>query len=604
MNTGVGDHDTSRQEYAVWAPEVDTVDLLIGANDAEDQRVEAMTRGDDGWWRLSVGAGEVGDGRYAFSVDGGDPRPDPRSLSQPDGVHAASALVDLSSHAWADGQWQGVDLQGSSIYELHVGTFTTQGTLDSAIERLSDLVALGITTVELMPVVAFPGDAGWGYDGVSPFAVHETYGGALALQRFVDAAHQHGLAVYLDVVYNHLGPSGNYLSQFGPYFTDQHHTPWGEAVNLSEASSDEVRRFVLDNVSMWLRDFHLDGLRLDAVHELHDQRALHILEEMAALADEISQTSGISRVLIAESDRNDPATVAPRGRGAGGGLGLHGQWADDVHHSLHVALTGETQGYYADFADPGALVKTLERSPFLHDGTMSTFRGQTHGRPVDPDVTPGWRFVASLQTHDQVGNRASGDRLCQLTSAGMSAIGAALLMTSPYTPMLFMGEEWAASTKWQYFTAHEEEWLAQSIRDGRSGEFAAHGWTDDVPDPQAASTPKNSTLNWDERSESHHAKMLAWYTLLLSLRRSVPSLRDTVLGDGAVTVDADASLWWVRRGDVTVIANVSQDPQAVSLPADLVHRHTLAVWDRAALEGDAVALAGHDVIVLGPDPQE
>jgi len=590
-----------QHEYAVWAPEVDRVDVHIGLGST---RVEAMDHGDDGWWRTTVAADSVGDGRYAFAIDGGEPRPDPRSLRQPDGVHAASGVVDLGAHTWQDEDWKGVELQGSSIYELHVGTFTQAGTLDSAIERLSDLADLGVSTVELMPVVAFPGDAGWGYDGVSPFAVHEVYGAAPALQRFVDAAHQHGLAVYLDVVYNHLGPSGNYLSQFAPYFTDQHHTPWGEAVNLSEASSDEVRRFVLDNVAMWLRDFHLDGLRLDAVHELHDHRALHILEEMAVLADDITEASGIPRVLIAESDRNDPGTVAPRRHGGGGGLGLHGQWADDVHHSLHVSLTGETQGYYADFADPGALVKTLERTPFLHDGTMSTFRGQIHGRPVDPQVTPGWRFVASLQTHDQVGNRASGDRLCQLTSAGMSAIGAALLLTSPYTPMLFMGEEWAASTKWQYFTAHDEEWLAQSIRDGRSAEFAAHGWTDDVPDPQAASTVENSTLDWDERSQPHHARMLDWYRLLLGLRRTVPALRDTPLGEAAVVVDAEKALWWVRRGEVTVIANVSEEPAEVSVPADVEHRHTLAAWDQGRIEGDVVSLAGHDVIVLGPGQQE
>lgn len=596
MSADVSDHAGTQHEYAVWAPEVERVDVHIGADDA---RVEQMERGDDGWWRLAVGLDSTGDGRYAFAIDGGDPRPDPRSLSQPDGVHAASAIVDLGAHGWHDSTWQGVDLEGSSIYEVHIGTFTPDGTLDSAIERLRDLADLGISTVELMPVVAFPGEAGWGYDGVSPFAVHEVYGGAPALQRFVDAAHQEGLAVYLDVVYNHLGPSGNYLSQFAPYFTDKHHTPWGEAVNLSNASSDEVRRFLLDNVGMWLRDFRLDGLRLDAVHELHDHRALHILEEMAALADDITVDTGIPRVLIAESDRNDPGTVAPRSSGGGGGLGLHGQWADDVHHSLHVALTGETQGYYADFADPGALVKTLERSPFLHDGTLSTFRGQVHGRPVDPEVTPGWRFVASLQTHDQVGNRASGDRLSHLTSAGMSAIGAALLLTSPYTPMLFMGEEWAASTKWQYFTAHEEEWLAQSIRDGRSAEFAAHGWTDDVPDPQAASTVENSTLDWNERNEAPHARMLAWYTLLLNLRRSESALRDTPLGESAVHLDTQNSVWWVRRGDVTVIANVSEDPQEVALPADLEHRHTLAVWDIAAVEGDAVSFGGHDVIVLG-----
>ncbi|MGB3763400.1 MAG: malto-oligosyltrehalose trehalohydrolase [Ornithinimicrobium sp.] len=584
-------------EYAVWAPEVDQVEVHIGSSGDD---VVGMQHGDDGWWRHEVSAEDTGDGRYAFSIEGGDPRPDPRSVSQPDGVHAASAIVDLDEHSWQDGDWKGVPLQGSAIYEMHVGTFTEQGTLDAAIEHLDDLVELGVTTLELMPVVAFPGEAGWGYDGVSLFAVHEAYGGAQALQRFVDAAHQHGLAVYLDVVYNHFGPSGNYLAQFGPYFTDRHHTPWGEAVNLSDPSSDEVRRFILDNVSMWLRDFHLDGLRLDAVHELHDHRALHILEEMSALADEISEQTGVPRILIAESDRNDPATVSRRGSGGAGGLGLHGQWADDVHHALHVALSGETQGYYADFADPAALVKVLGDTPFLHDGTLSTFRGQKHGRPVDPDVTPGWRFVASLQTHDQVGNRAAGDRLCHLTSAGLSAIGAALLLTSPYTPMLFMGEEWAASTKWQYFTDHQEEWLAQSIRDGRNAEFAAHGWTEVVPDPQSKQTVVDSRLDWSERSEPSHARMLQWYQRLLRLRGTVPALRDTPLGESSVTVDGDTSLWFVRRGDVLVVANFSEEQREVDLSGESAGRHPLAVWDDATVDEDTLRIGGHDVVILGP----
>lgn len=589
------DHGT--HDYAVWAPEVDLVEVHIGSGGDD---VVSMKHGDDGWWRHQVPAEGTGDGRYAFAIDGGEPRPDPRSLSQPDGVHAASAIVDLEAHSWQDDSWAGVPLQGSAIYEMHVGTFTEQGTLDAAIEHLPDLVDLGVSTLELMPVVAFPGEAGWGYDGVSLFAVHSAYGGAAALQRFVDAAHQHGLAVYLDVVYNHFGPSGNYLAQFAPYFTDRNHTPWGEAVNLSDPSSDEVRRFILDNVSMWLRDFHLDGLRLDAVHELHDHRALHILEEMSALADEITEQTAVPRVLIAESDRNDPATVAPRGSGGAGGLGLHGQWADDVHHALHVALSGETQGYYADFAEPTALVKVLGHTPFLHDGTLSTFRGQRHGRPVDPDVTPGWRFVASLQTHDQVGNRAAGDRLCHLTSDGLSAIGAALLLTSPYTPMLFMGEEWAARTKWQYFTDHQEEWLAQSIRDGRNGEFAAHGWSQSVPDPQAKQTVIDSRLDWTERAEPAHARMLAWYRLLLRLRGTASALRDTPLGHSSVTMDTDTSLWVVRRGDVMVVANFSEQPREVDLTGESAGRHTLAVWDGATVVDDTLRIGGHDVIVLGP----
>ncbi|HKJ13216.1 MAG TPA: malto-oligosyltrehalose trehalohydrolase [Ornithinimicrobium sp.] len=595
--------------FTVWSPGAERVDVHVGTADVE---VVAMERDEDGWWSAPVPARVGGDepadsalgARYAFAVDGGDPFPDPRSVLQPDGVHQPSQLVDLQAHDWSDDDWSGVELKGSCLYEMHVGTFTDEGTFDAATTRLDHLVDLGVSTIELLPVAAFPGEYGWGYDGVSPYAVHGPYGGPLGLQRFVDAAHARGLAVYLDVVYNHLGPSGNYLSQFGPYFTDKHHTPWGEAVNLDAASSDQVRAYLLDNVRMWLLDFHLDGLRLDAVHELHDERAVHILEEMAALADAITEQTAVPRVLVAESDRNDPATVAPRAGGGVGGLGLHGQWADDVHHSLHAALTGETQGYYADFVEPGVLVKVLGQTPFLHDGTLSTFRGRVHGRPVDPEVTPGWRFVASLQTHDQVGNRAGGDRLCHLTSDGMSAIGAALLLTSPYTPMLFMGEEWAASTPWQYFTQHEEEWLAQSIRDGRNAEFASHGWSESVPDPQAQQTVEDSRLDWAERSQERHARMLDWYRLLLQLRRSVPDLRDTPLGQTQVDFDSDREVWWVRRGDVTVVANFAEDETRVALPDGLTGTHPLAAWDGARVDGGEVVLDGHDVLVLGPEQGE
>ncbi len=349
------------------------------------------------------------------------------------------------------------------IYELHVGTFTPEGTLDAATERLGHLVDLGVDVVELLPLAPFPGARNWGYDGVAPYAVHEAYGGPAALQRFVDAAHAAGLGVCLDLVYNHLGPDGNHLAEFGPYLTDRHTTPWGLALNLDAADSDPVRHWVLDNVAQWFVDFHADGLRLDAVHELHDHRATHVLEEMARLVDDLAEQHGRAMWLVAESDRNDPGTVTPRGTGAAvGGQGLHGQWADDVHHALHVALTGETQGYYADFAEPEALAKVM-RTPFFHDGTHSSFRGRGHGRPVDPTSVPGWRFVASLQTHDQVGNRAIGDRLSALVEPGLLACGAAILLTSPWTPMLFMGEEWGASTPWQYFTDHTDRALGEAV---------------------------------------------------------------------------------------------------------------------------------------------
>lgn len=544
--------------YSVWAPDAERVDLHVGAT---GDRVEPMAPDGNGWWAVDA---EPGDGRYAFSLDDGDPRPDPRGRRLPDGVHAASALVDPARFTWTDGDWSGRRLQGSAIYELHIGTFSAARTFDGAIEHLDHLVELGVDVVELMPVASFPGRNGWGYDGVSLFSVHEPYGGPDGLNRFVDAAHARGLAVWLDVVYNHLGPVGNYLPQFGPYFTDRHQTPWGVAVNLDGPGSDEVRAYFTDNVRQWFLDYHLDGLRLDAVHALHDESAIHLLEELAALAEDVGEATGIPRVLVAESDRNDPRTVVPRGVGGAGGQGLDGQWADDIHHMLHVLLTGETQGYYGDFADPQALPKTLAHSPFFHDGTWSTFRERRHGRPVEPSITPGWRFVASLQTHDQIGNRATGERLAHLAGRGRAAIGAALLLTSPYTPMLFMGEEFDASTPWQYFTDHSEEWLAESIREGRQAEFAEHGWSGNVPDPQDPGTVETSTLNWSDLDDPGRRELFDWYRTLLRLRRELGLVRDAVLGEGAVAREGDLLL--VRRGLLEVVANLGDVPGTLPVP--------------------------------------
>lgn len=580
------------QTLQVWAPDAEEVEVVLDGGRAS----YPMEPAPDGWWvhpeRVPVGT------RYAFAVDGGDPRPDPRSRYQPDGVHAPSEVVDLADFAWTDGDWEGAPLRGQVLYELHLGTFTPEGTLDAVIGRLDHLVDLGVTMVCLMPVAAFPGQHGWGYDGVCLYAVHAPYGGPRALQRLVDACHARGLSVSLDVVYNHLGPSGNYLSEFGPYFTDRHHTPWGSAVNLDGPGSDGVREFVLDNARMWLEDLHLDALRLDAVHALHDERAKHILEELAEVADDVAARTGVPRHLVAESDRNDPATVTPRGAG-GGGLGLTAQWADDVHHALHVALTGETQGYYADFAEQGALVKVLRDTPFFHDGTVSTFRGRRHGREVDPYVTPGWRYVASLQTHDQVGNRARGERLCHLVTPGLAAAGAALLLTSPYTPMLFMGEEWAASTPWQYFTDHEEPELAAAVSAGRAAEFAAHGWAEDVPDPQDRSTFTASVLNWSEPGTSPHDRMLAWYRTLLRLRREEPDLAGAELRRGAVHHDPGTGVVVVVRGRVHVVCNLGGQRRRVPLRSGSGPMTVLATWgDVDVTPAGDITLPGHSTVVL------
>jgi maltooligosyltrehalose trehalohydrolase len=566
-------------ELSVWAPHATNVDLVL-----EDDR--RPMKQDRDWWRATI---EPGDGlRYGFSLDGGPARFDPRGLRLPDGPHGLSAWFDPAGHAWADAGWGGVRLDEAVIYELHVGTFTPEGTLDAAVDRLDHLADLGVTLVELLPLASFPGRHGWGYDGVAPYSVHEVYGGPAALQRFVDAAHARGLGVCLDVVYNHLGPDGNHLPEFGPYLTDSHHTPWGQAVNFDAPGSDEVRSFVVDNVRQWFVDFHVDALRLDAVHELRDDRALHVLEEISTVTDRLAEQLGRPLWLVAESDRNDPRTVTARDEG---GLGLHAQWADDVHHALHVLLTGESRGYFVDFADSAALAMVM-RSPFLHVGTWSSFRGRSHGRPVDLSHTPPYRFVASLQTHDQVGNRAAGDRLSQRLAPGRLACGAALLLCSPWTPMLFMGEEWGAATPWQFFTDHTDPAIADATREGRRREFARHGWAErDVPDPQDPATFLRSKLDWDELTRSPHDRLLEWYRSLLRLRRERPELR---AGPAATTHTSGAGTVVVRRGPLAVIANLSGAEQRIPTTGEV-----LLSWDPdARVQTGMVALGAESVVVV------
>lgn len=576
--------------YAVWAPGKETVEVAVG-----DARLP-MTADERGWWTATSDDVDPA-APYGFCLDGSAPRPDPRGLRLEDGPHGRTTPYDPTAFAWTDQEWAGQPLAGSVIYEMHVGTFTPEGTFDAAIERLDHLVDLGITTVEVMPVASFPGNHNWGYDGVALYAVQESYGGPEAFQRFVDAAHHRGLAVALDVVYNHLGPDGNYLAEFGPYFTEQHHTPWGAAINLDGPLSDEVRRFVLDNALMWLRDFHVDALRLDAVHALIDERALPILEEMSREVDALAADVGRPLTLIAEDDRNDARTTTPRGEGAvAGGLGIHGQWTDDIHHALHVALTGETGGYYRDFADPSALPAVFEGA-FFHAGTYSTFRRRVHGRPVDRATVPGWRFVASLQTHDQVGNRMTGDRLTHLVDRDRLAAGAALLLCSPFTPMLFMGEEWGASTPWQFFTDHQDEALVQAIRLGRAAEFASHGWgPDEVPDPQAEGTLEASRLRWEELGEEPHARMLEWYRTLLRLRRTLPDLADPRLDQVRLDWDADSRLAVLHRGAHRVVAALGDSPVSVPLDGDQV----VAAWAEPSVDDTQVTLPGPGAVVLGP----
>nr|MDQ5861708.1 malto-oligosyltrehalose trehalohydrolase [Actinomycetota bacterium] len=475
---------------------------------------------------------------------------------------------------------------------LHVGTFTPEGTLDAAAEKLPYLVDLGVDFVELLPVNGFNGTHNWGYDGVQWFAVHEGYGGPAAYQRFVDATHAAGLGVIQDVVYNHLGPSGNYLPRFGPYLKQGDANTWGDSVNLDGPGSDVVREYILDNAALWLRDYHVDGLRLDAVHALRDERAVHILEDLGALGDAISAETGLPKTLIAESDLNNPRLIYPRDAN---GYGLAGQWSDDFHHAVHVNVSGETAGYYGDFASLGVLAKVL-KDGFLHDGSYSSFRGRHHGRPINASLVHPAALVVCSQNHDQIGNRAIGDRLSQSLPYGPLAVTAVLTLTSPFTPMLFMGEEFGASTPWQFFTSHPEPELGKATAEGRIREFERMGWDPAVvPDPQDPETFRRSKLNWAEAGDGDHARLLSLYRSLTALRRAYPELAGLGFAETDVTFDDDAGWLRFRRGSVEVLLNFSGEP--VRLPA--AQGTVLISTDQASsLDGDAFLLSAHSGAVL------
>lgn len=553
----------TRPPYAVWSPHATRVELVftdtapgalrpaftagLAAGEAVNWPAAArleLTPDDDGWWTPVPSALDEAlarlspahrtDPGYGYRIDGAGPVPDPRARRLPDTVHgpgrrdaagieeSPSAPVDMADSPDAD------TLRHAVLYELHLGTFTEPGTLDSAIEKLDHLVDLGVTHVELMPVNAFSGDHNWGYDGVGWFAVDESYGGPDAYRRFVAACHHRGLRVIQDVVYNHLGPDGNYLPVFGPYLSDAT-TGWGDGPDLNGDHGHTVREFILDNAALWLEEYGVDGLRLDAVHafmDIHDNDddarpagTPRLLPQLAELADEISERTGVPRHLIAESDLNDARLITPRPAGDG----LHAQWSDDYHHAVHAAVTGEHHGYYRDFAPLTALEKVLAHG-FFHNGTYSSFRGRDHGAQL-PVNTPNWRLVVSVQNHDQVGNRAAGDRPSAVLNAGQLGIEAALLLLGPYTPMLFMGEEWGATTPFAFFTAHRAPELAAAVSQGRRREFARMDWDPDaVLDPQDPATFHASRLDWSQVERDTGAQLLELYRRLIRLRAEIPAL--------------------------------------------------------------------------------
>jgi maltooligosyltrehalose trehalohydrolase len=572
--------------FRVWAPEAVQVEIKIGSD------LFPMTAGEDGWWFAALPLSRAGID-YAFILEGDEPLPDPRSPWQPNGIHGFSRTMDHDAFSWTDRHWRAQPFSSAIVYELHIGTFTPQGTFLAAIGKLHHLVALGITHLELMPLAEFSGNRGWGYDGVDLYAPHHAYGAPDDLKRLVDACHARGLAVILDVVYNHLGPAGNYLSRFGPYFTARYATPWGQAANLDGPGSDEVRRFFCDNALMWLRDYHFDGLRIDAIHAILDTSAVHFLEQLASEVAELEAHTDRQLALIAESDLNDPRVIRPQEIG---GYGVLAQWSDDFHHALHCVLTGERAGYYRDFGTLADLAKALQRV-FVYDGRYSAFRRRRHGRP--PSGLSGHSFFGYLQSHDQIGNRARGERSSHLMSTGRLKIGAALVLMAPFIPMLFQGEEWGATSPFLYFTDHEDPELGRNVTEGRRREFAAFGWTpEEIPDPQAIATFARSKLDWSEIYKEPHAGLLTWHRSLIELRRKVPALSDGRLERVHVSFDETAKWFVVKRSSVVVACNLNQATQRVPAGIEPASRLLLASEDKVRLSQDAIELPPDSVAIL------
>ncbi len=545
--------------FRVWAPFRSNVDVRLDGSNLRETR--ALTLEGNGYWSTDISGTQPGD-RYSLVLDGEIVRPDPASRYQPETVHGPSEVVD-TSFPWSDGTWGGLPLEDLIFYEIHPGTFTPEGTLRAIIPRLNELAAMGITCLSLMPAAQFPGSRNWGYDGVLPFAVQNTYGGPRALRELVDACHARGLAVVLDVVYNHLGPEGNYLADFGPYFTEQYATPWGPALNFDSAHSDEVRNFFMDNALTWIEDFHLDGLRLDAVHAIFDMSARPFLQELASEVRRLGRRLGKPVHLLPESDANDARLIREQSLG---GLGHSGQWADDFHHSVHALLTGERQGYYLDFGSAWQLKKALAQG-YVYDGIHSAYRRRRHGN--SPRDRSGKQFVVSTQNHDQVGNRMQGERLSALVSLEADKLAAGLLLTSPFLPLIFMGQEYGETAPFRFFVSHGDDWLIEAVREGRKREFAAFDWPGEPPDPQDPETFAGCVLSWHKRNEGKHRSMAGLYAALIRMRKSLPALRELRLDRlavwGANSGAVLSLLRWSPEDRIAAVCNLTPDEEEVRL---------------------------------------
>ncbi len=553
-------------QFLVWAPSASQVDAHIISPREQLLPLEKDTRGYH--WANADGV-EPGS-LYLYRLDKSEELPDPASRSQPQGVHGPSRVV-TSEFPWDDLSWRGIPLKEYVIYELHVGTFTKDGTFDAVIPFIGQLRELGITALELMPVAQFPGSRNWGYDSVYPFAVQDSYGGPPGLKRLINACHREGMGVVLDVIYNHLGPEGNYLERFGPYFTDRYHTPWGKAINFDGPYSDEVRRFFLENARYWFTEFHVDALRLDALHAILDFSPRPFLEELAASVKELKASLKRDIYLIGESDANDRRLLSSPKLG---GYGLDAQWNDDFHHALHVLLTGENSGYYQDFGQVEQLARAF-REGFIYSGQYSPYRKRRHGSDSG-DIRAG-RFVVFNQNHDQVGNRMPGTRLSQLVSLDKLKVAAGVVILSPFLPLVFMGEEYGETAPFQYFISHGDPALIEAVRRGRREEFSAFQWQGDIPNPQDEATFLHSSLDHDLKDKGHHRVLLNYYKELLHLRKEIPALRLLSKDNMEVQVFEDLRLLYVRRwsdaSEAVLIINFADKPASIKLPFPQGHWH-------------------------------
>jgi len=553
---GINFIGSKEAEIVVWSPNAEQIGIVT-----DDDQIQ-LNKEDLGYWRTTTTKIKPGS-RYKIFLNKKDEYPDPASLSQPGGIHEQSEAIDLKKFQWTDQQWKNIPLEEYIIYELHTGTFSPKGNFVGIEEKLDYLVALGITAIEIMPVAQFPGSRNWGYDGVFPFAVQNSYGGAEALQHLVNACHQKGLAVILDVVYNHLGPEGNYLGALGPYFTDKYKTPWGNALNFDDAWCDGVRSYFIENALMWFRDFHLDALRLDAVHAIKDLSPVHILREIRQYVAKLMKATGRKHYLIVELDLNDNRFINPAEQC---GYGMDAQWIDEFHHALRVTATNEQTGYYSDFTGIAHLAKAY-KDAYVYDGQFSPHRKKTFGVKTENE---GRQFVVFSQNHDQVGNRMLGERTSQSVSFEMQKLLAGAVIASPYLPMLFMGEEWSEPNPFLYFVSHTDKELAEAVRKGRREEFAAFHAEGEAPDPMSEQTFLHSKLQWELSTQGRHKIMLNYYKALIELRKSNPVLKELNRRNLEVSHNAERKTLLLRRWNakeqIIAALNFSTEEQVIQIP--------------------------------------